>query len=172
MSESQNPNPQSKPGREASHQISHETIEEGGELHLDFDKLLAVLKSGEPVLPVVVQHAQTLEVLILAYVNRLALSRSIELGQAVFYSTSRCELWHKGATSGDYLKLEEIRVNCEQNSLLFLVVPEKGGVCHTKDGAGNTRRSCYYRFLKDGVLRFLPPAPISTYRSGKASMTD
>jgi len=156
MSESQNPNSrEASSGAEASHEITHAIIEEGVELHLDFEKLLAVSKGGEPVLPVVVQHAQTLEVLILAYVNRLALTRSIELGQAVFYSTSRRELWHKGATSGDYLKLEEIRVNCEQNSLLFLVVPEKGGVCHTKDAAGDTRRSCYYRSVKDGKLRFL-----------------
>lgn len=155
MSESQNPNNRKTSTAGSSHEVSHEIIEEGAELHLDFDKLLAVSKGGEPVLPVVVQHAQTLEVLILAYVNRPALARSIELGQAVFYSTSRRELWHKGATSGDYLKLEEIRVNCEQNSLLFLVVPEKGGVCHTKDAAGDTRRSCYYRSVKDGKLKFL-----------------
>lgn len=155
MSESQNPDNRETSTARSSHEISHAIIEEGAELHLDFNKLLAVSKDGEPVLPVVVQHARTLEVLILAYVNRPALARSIELGQAVFYSTSRRELWHKGATSGDYLKLEEIRVNCEQNSLLFLVVPEKGGVCHTKDATGNTRRSCYYRSVKDGVLKFL-----------------
>ena len=155
MSESQNPDNREMSSAGSSHEISHAIIEEVVELHLDFDKLLAVSKGGEPVLPVVVQHAQTLEVLILAYVNRSALTRSIELGQAVFYSTTRRDLWHKGATSGDYLKLEEVRVNCEQNSLLFLVVPEKGGVCHTKDATGNTRRSCYYRSVKDGKLKFL-----------------
>lgn len=155
MSESQNSENREPSGAGSSHEIPHAIIEESTELHLDFDKLLALSEAGEPVLPVIVQHARTLEVLILAYVNRFALTRSIELGQAVFYSTSRREIWHKGATSGDYLKLEEIRVNCEQNSLLFLVVPEKGGVCHTKDADGNTRRSCYYRSVKNGVLRFL-----------------
>lgn len=142
MSESQNPTPEAA------------TLEEGHELLLDFNKLQAVAQCGEPVIPVVVQHARTLEVLILAYANKEALEKSIELGQAVFYSTSRRALWHKGATSGDYLKLEEIRVNCEQNSLLFLVEPVQSGVCHTRGPDGRTRRSCYYRTLKDGLLQF------------------
>jgi phosphoribosyl-AMP cyclohydrolase len=157
MSESVRAERNSRDFGSSRNDITHERIEEGNELLLDFDKILKISKDGEPVLPVVVQHAQTLEVLILAYVNRTALERSMEIGQAVFYSTSRNELWHKGATSGDYLKLQEIRVNCEQNSLLFLVIPEKGGVCHTKDSSGNARRSCYYRSLElEGrKLRFL-----------------
>ena len=61
---------------------------------------------------------------------------------------------------GDYLDLVEVRVNCEQNSLLYLVRPAKGGVCHSKDPAtGKTRLSCYYRTLKDdGTLEIRPEA--------------
>lgn len=128
--------------------------EEGLGIDLDFDKLRGI-SAGEPVLPVVVQHARTLEVLILAYANPEALRLSLQSGQAVFYSTSRQEIWHKGATSGDFLNLVEIRVNCEQNSLLYLVEPVREGVCHTRARAGGTRPTCYYRLLnRDGTLSF------------------
>ena len=60
-------------------------------------------------------------------------------------ATARDELWHKGATSGDLLDLVDVRVNCEQNSLLYRVVPRRGGVCHTREPDGSTRRTCYYR---------------------------
>ncbi|MDP2736519.1 MAG: phosphoribosyl-AMP cyclohydrolase [bacterium] len=64
---------------------------------------------------------------------------------AAFWSTSRNELWIKGLTSGSTLKLIEVRVNCDQNSLLFLVESVNGaGACHTKDGNGY-RAGCYYR---------------------------
>ncbi|MBW7858475.1 MAG: phosphoribosyl-AMP cyclohydrolase [Leptonema sp. (in: Bacteria)] len=132
--------------------IDEHQIEEGSQLLLDFAKLA---KISESVLPVIVQHFTTKEVLILAYVNQEAFSKSIELGQAVFYSTSRKKLWHKGSTSGDFLTLKEIRVNCEQNSLLFLVDPVTKGVCHTKDKLGQTRPTCYYRQLKNGELKFI-----------------
>lgn len=126
-------------------------LEAGDRLRLDFQKLQSVAACGEAVAPVVVQHADTREVLILAYVNQEALRRSLAEGIAVLYSTSRNELWIKGATSGDYLDLVEVRVNCEQNSLLFLVRPrtEHGGVCHTRDEQGRTRPSCYYRRVLD-----------------------
>jgi phosphoribosyl-AMP cyclohydrolase len=63
----------------------------------------------------------------------------------VLWSTSRDELWHKGATSGDVLDLVEVRVNCEQNSLLYRVVPRTGGACHTIGADGRARPVCYYR---------------------------
>ena len=69
----------------------------------------------------------------------------------MLWSTSRDELWHKGATSGDVLDLVEVRVNCEQNSLLYRVVPRTGGACHTVDAAGVARKSCYYRRLSGEV---------------------
>lgn len=131
-------------------------LEEGDSLTLDFRKLKLV-GAGEETLPVVVQDVTSKEVLILAYVNREALSQSLQRREVVFYSTSRQRLWFKGAESGDRLELVEARVNCEQNSLLFLVRPIPGGVCHTRDQSGATRRSCYYRRIADvdGKLSFV-----------------
>ena len=109
------------------------TLEEGTAILLDFDKLRQVARGPEPVIPVAVQDADTKEVLIIAYVNEAALRYTMEHGVATFWSTSRNELWVKGATSGDTLQIVEIRVNCEQNSLLYLVRPLGKGACHTKD---------------------------------------
>jgi phosphoribosyl-AMP cyclohydrolase len=128
-------------------------LEEGKELRLDFTKLQKIAKTGLPVLPVVVQDADSLEVLVVAYSNQEAVEHSLKTGIATFWSTSRNELWIKGATSGDTLQLVDVRVNCEQNSLLYLV-RMVGGVCHTKDAGGKTRKTCYYRSLKDGKLSF------------------
>jgi phosphoribosyl-AMP cyclohydrolase len=130
-------------------------LEEGSELLLDFGKLAKVAQTGVPVLPVAVQDAETLEVLILAYANEQALRYSLEHGVAAFWSTSRNELWVKGATSGDTLELVEVRVNCEQNSLLYLVKPLGKGACHTVDAEGQTRAGCYYRRIKDGQLELI-----------------
>lgn len=134
---------------------SKKLLEEGPELALDFSKLRQVAQAKEAVIPVAVQDADTQEVLIIAYVNEAALRYSIEHGVAAFWSTSRDELWVKGATSGDTLQIVEIRVNCEQNSLLYLVRPLGKGACHTKDAAGNTRPSCYYRRIRDGKLEHI-----------------
>jgi len=131
---------------------SHHTLEEGNELSLDFNKLSKVVHGSGDVIPVVVQHALTKEVLLVAYVNRAALNTSLSTGIATFWSTSRHELWVKGKTSGDFLDLREVRVNCEQNSLLFLVVPRSGGVCHTKLADGGARQTCFYRVIRDGRL--------------------
>jgi phosphoribosyl-AMP cyclohydrolase len=130
-------------------------LEEGSDLALDFCKLAKVAQTGAQVLPVVVQDAETGEVLILAYANELALRHSLEHGVATFWSTSRDELWVKGATSGDTLQLVEVRVNCEQNSLLYRVKPLGKGACHTVDADGKTRTTCYYRRIQDGQLEFL-----------------
>ena len=130
-----------------------ETIESSTELTLDFKKLTGL--SQMDVLPVVVQHFQTKDVLILAYINEIALQRSLKEKKAIFWSTSRNTLWVKGASSGAYLFLNEVRVNCEQNSLLFLVTPMGTGVCHTKDRHGTHRPTCYYRMLDaDTTLTF------------------
>ncbi len=139
--------------------LPSEALEYGDVLDLDFTKSKSLLRAGD-VLPVVVQHFDTREVLILAYTNSLAFERSVQDKIAVFWSTSRRELWIKGATSGDYLDLIEVRVNCEQNSLLYLVRPRTGGVCHTRDASGNAHETCFYRRLDldTQVLRnrFLP----------------
>lgn len=131
-------------------------LEESQKLMLDFAKLQSVAKAGEPVVPVVVQDFDSRDVLIVAYANAEALRLSLEEKRAVFWSTSRGEIWRKGATSGDTLTLVEAFVNCEQNSLLFLVKPTQHGVCHTRDANGNTRPSCYYRRIKNFVeLEFI-----------------
>jgi phosphoribosyl-AMP cyclohydrolase len=131
------------------------TLEEGQELTLDFTKLAKVAGTGQDVLPVVVQDADTKDVLILAYANRQALDYSRENNTAAFWSTSRNELWVKGATSGDTLALVEIRVNCDQNSLLYLVRPQGAGACHTKGPDGKARASCYYRKIEGDALSFV-----------------
>ena len=99
-----------------------------------------------------VQDADSGEVLIVAYANEEALEYTRREGIAAFWSTSRNELWVKGATSGDALELVEICVNCEQNSLLYKVRPKGKGVCHTKDALGRSRQGCYYRRLSSDGL--------------------
>ena len=132
-------------------------LEEGDELRLDFNKL-AKAAQCPGVLPCAVQNADTREVILVAYVNQAALDRSIATRSAVFWSTSRNELWEKGKTSGETFDLLEVRVNCEQNSLLYVVRPRRGGICHTKNGQGQAR-NCYYRRLnfETGKLENLDP---------------
>ena len=136
--------------------MSNYELEEGSTLNLDFKKLQKIAQCGADVLPAVAQDAETGEVLILGYVNELALKTAQETGMATFWSTSRNELWIKGKTSGDFLKLEEIRVNCEQNSLLYRVIPQGKGACHTKNKDGVARECCYYRKISDkNSLKFV-----------------
>ena len=122
-------------------------LEEGLTLRLDWDKLGQIAAKGLAVLPVVLQDADSGVVLFVGYANEEALHATLNRRSAVLWSTSRNELWHKGATSGDTLALVEVRVNCEQNSLLYRVRPEGSGACHTRDAAGSSRASCYYREL-------------------------
>jgi phosphoribosyl-AMP cyclohydrolase len=135
-------------------QIDHKSLEEGSEILVDFEKLRKVAQSPDPVVPVIVQDASSKEVLILAYANEKALRYTLESGLATFWSTSRNELWIKGKTSGDELKIVDVRVNCEQNSLLYLVQMVGKGSCHVKDASGQTRFGCYYRRIKNGHLEF------------------
>lgn len=133
--------------------MSNSQLEEGSQLSLDFTKLRKIAAGREDVIPAVAQDAATGEVLILGYANRLALETALRERKAVFWSTSRNELWIKGLTSGDYLELLEVRVNCEQNSLLYRVRPAGQGACHTKGADGRSRSGCYYRRIRpDGSL--------------------
>jgi len=127
----------------------HADLEEGPALAIDFTKLTTIGADGHQVVPVAVQDADTGEVLIVAYANDDALAATLERGEAVFYSTSRHEIWHKGATSGDTLSIVDVRVNCEQNSLLYRVRPNGQGACHTKGDDGTARPGCYYRVISD-----------------------
>lgn len=104
---------------------------------------------GEKLLPVVTQDFNTKEVLILSFVNRAAFEETRRSGYATYWSRSRNELWKKGLTSGDLLRMEEIRINCEQNSLLYLVTPEGKGACHAKNEKGMPFSSCYYRRINE-----------------------
>lgn len=114
------------------------------------DKLLIDFGTdGEKLLPVVTQDFTTKEVLILSFVNRAAFEETRRSGYATYWSRSRNELWKKGLTSGDLLRIEEIRINCEQNSLLYLVTPEGKGACHAKNENGMPFSSCYYRRITE-----------------------
>lgn len=89
-------------------------------------------------IPAIVQDAETNEVLMLAHINAESLRLTLEKGETVFWSRSRGELWHKGATSGNVQKVVEIRVDCDADALLIRVQPA-GPACHTGE------RSCFYR---------------------------
>jgi phosphoribosyl-AMP cyclohydrolase len=110
---------------------------------------------GKTLIPVVTQDFNTKEVLILAFANKEAFDETIRSGYATYFSRSRNELWKKGLTSGDMLKIEEIRINCEQNSLLYMVTPMGKGACHAKKENGLPHSSCYYRKISDGRLENL-----------------
>ena len=92
----------------------------------------------------VVQDAATGEVLMVAWVNAEALRLIRETGQAWFWSRTRNELWRKGATSGNTMRVQEIRVDCDADSLLIKVTPD-GPACHTGE------RTCFYRRLSDSA---------------------
>ena len=92
-------------------------------------------------------HADTGEVLMLAWMNAEALAKTLETGEAHYFSRSRNELWHKGATSGQIQQVAEARIDCDQDAVWLKVRPQgDGGACHT--GA----RSCFYRVIEDGRL--------------------
>ncbi|MBP5606021.1 MAG: hypothetical protein J6X60_10850, partial [Ruminiclostridium sp.] len=117
-------------------------IEETDELTLDFDKL-GKIDTENRVIPVAVQNLDTKEIILIAYVNELALKESIRQRKVILWSTSRNKLWFKGAESGNTFTLHHIFVNCEQNSLVFQATPDKGGICHTSfEGKPN---NCFYR---------------------------
>ena len=104
---------------------------------------------GKKLVPVVTQDFNTKEVLILSFVNKEAFDETRRSRYATYWSRSRNELWKKGLTSGDLLRIEEIRINCEQNSLLFLVTSEGKGACHARNEEGMPFSSCYYRRITD-----------------------
>lgn len=137
------------PPREKTDHMNANPLEEGKELQLDFAKLAKAAAACPQIIPVAVQNADTKEVILIAYANKQALDRAIDTRTAVFWSTSRGELWEKGKTSGETFELLEIRVNCEQNSLLYIVRPRRGGICHTKNRDAQPR-NCYYRRLDFG----------------------
>ena len=92
-------------------------------MNIDFTK-------GNGLVPVIVQDEATLQVLMLGYMNEAALAATRQSGKVTFYSRSRMALWTKGETSGNYLQVKDIRVDCDQDTLLITAIP-LGPVCHT-----------------------------------------
>jgi len=102
---------------------------------IDFEK-------SDGLVPVVVQDINTNEVLMLAYANKDAVEHTIETGYAHYWSRSRKSLWKKGETSGHVQKINEIRIDCDNDTLLYLV-NQVGAACHTGE------KTCFYRKLKE-----------------------
>ncbi len=98
-------------------------------------------------IPAIAQDEKTGEVLMLAYMNPESLKRTFESGQAWFYSRSRQELWHKGAISGNHIKVSKVIADCENNSLLLKSTPT-GPACHTG------KPNCYFQEVKKGDAEF------------------
>jgi len=134
---------------EAARERAEDDLEEGLKARLDFGKLHSIGADGHQVLPVVLQDADSGQVLFVAYADEEAFRETLATGKAVLYSTSRAQLWRKGATSGDELEVLEVAVNCEQNSLLYRVRKLGSGVCHTHGSDGASRPTCYYRIVVD-----------------------
>ncbi len=110
---------------------SVEQVEEGNELAPRFD--------GDGLIPVVTTDHATGEVLMVANMNAEAFAKTIELGEAVYYSRSRKQLWHKGATSGLVQKVKEILIDDDQDAIWLRVDVQGGASCHVG------YRSCFYR---------------------------
>ena len=106
-------------------------VEEGLEFAPKFD--------ANGLIPALAMDAVTREPLMLAYMNAESLRRTLELGEAVYWSRSRQEYWHKGATSGHIQRIVEIRTDCDQDALILFVEQIGAGACHTGRG------SCFYR---------------------------
>lgn len=107
---------------------------------------------GGGLLPVIAQCASTGEVLMLAYMNEESYARTLETGEAHYWSRSRKSLWHKGGTSGHVQKVRAMRLDCDSDALVLLVEQIGGAACHTG------YRSCFYRELKDGRVGECCPA--------------
>ena len=103
------------------------------------DELLSEIKyDANGLVPAIVQGVKTKDVLMMAWMNAESLRLTLEKSEAVFWSRSRQEIWHKGATSGNVQKVVEIRVDCDADTLLVLVEPA-GPACHTGE------QTCFYR---------------------------
>jgi phosphoribosyl-AMP cyclohydrolase len=112
----------------------------GSKAELEEGTVLSPRFGADGLITCVTTDLATGEILMLAHMNAEALARTIETGEAWYWSRSRGELWHKGATSGQIQTVKEIRVDCDQDALLLRVqVAGDGGCCHTG------RRSCFYR---------------------------
>ena len=115
---------------------SKEAIEEGLVFAPKFDE--------HGLIPCMALDAETGAPLMLAYMNAESLRMTIECGEAVYYSRSRKEIWHKGRTSGEIQKVIEMRTDCDQDAIVLKVKQMGGGCCHTR------RSNCFYREIPTG----------------------
>jgi phosphoribosyl-AMP cyclohydrolase len=114
---------------------------------LELGTVLAPRFDDNGLIAAVAQHAETGEVLMLAWMNAQALRLTLDTGEAHYFSRSRDTLWKKGESSGQVQKVVEIRVDCDQDAVLLKVLPQgDGGACHVGF------RSCFYRVVEDGAL--------------------
>jgi len=118
----------------AASALSREELEEGNVFAPRFD--------ADGLIPAITQHAETGDVLMFAWMNADALAHTIRTGEAWYWSRSRNELWHKGATSGQIQKIVEIRTDCDQDVVLLRVVPQRAGACHVG------YNSCFFRSVR------------------------
>jgi len=128
--------------------INKKDLEETHQLIPQFEK-----RGG--LLPVVVQEYSSKDILMLGYANQDAWEETLKSGLATFWSTSRKELWTKGKTSGDFLEIQDILLDCDQDAIIYVVNMAGAGACHTKNKAGQTRKSCFYRKVKQDELLIL-----------------
>jgi len=111
-----------------------------------------LLWDKDGLIPAIAQDAVTGDVLMFAWMNRDALARTVETGEAVYFSRSRGRLWHKGEESGHTQKVREIRIDCD-NDVVLLKIEQVGGIaCHTG------RRSCFFqKYYADGRWEAVDP---------------
>jgi phosphoribosyl-AMP cyclohydrolase len=107
--------------------------------------------SADGLIPAIAQDAKTGDILMVAWMNRESLKRTVETGEAVYWSRSRKKLWHKGEESGHTQKVLELRLDCDEDVLLMKIEQVGGIACHTG------RRSCFFHKLEDGQWLAVDP---------------
>jgi phosphoribosyl-AMP cyclohydrolase len=109
------------------------------------DPIEALMFGSDGLIPAIAQDAASGEVLMVAWMNAEAIAKTIETGEAHYWSRSRKKLWHKGEESGNVQRIKEIRADCDKDVLLLKVEQIGGAACHTG------RRSCFSWVLKKGA---------------------
>ena len=129
---------------------------------MNTDWLAHIRWTPEGLIPVIAQEADTGKVLMLAWMNRESLQQTVSMGEAVYWSRSRGRLWHKGETSGNVQRVQDIRLDCD-GDVILLKVEQRGGIaCHTG------RHSCFYQQLQNDHWVAIEPVlklPEDIYRA-------
>lgn len=131
---------------------------------MDTNWIDSIKWDADGLVPVIAQEQGSGDVLMFAFMNRDALARTVQTGQAVYWSRSRQRLWHKGEESGHFQQVHALRIDCDADVVLLTVTQlghEPGVACHTG------RHSCFFRQLKDGEWVTVAPVlvdPASVYK--------